>query len=324
MVNENNIINQIQKEAEVKKSVTDYVNELYNTYINTINNSDLKYYNVEDERVLDDVKILSTSEIGIDLSGEKLLHIGNCKRNLFFKLTGAIMLDKDVSEIEVLERNMLIKEQWVKKFAFAKVLVTPDDDVIEKELRGVKFKSSCDGHIKDYINEKVFTLMIKPVNDSAFAVKDRLWPNFGGKPEPLNEHLSEAATLMIYYKKPVKILYVGKNNASLTKEFNIGIQEGSLSIDGEKNEDFNMNLLLKEIDDVKKMLTEDMIPPRDYIAPRQLNIDEIHQLKRRNMIISREEQELRNGKEYENFHCKSCKYRELCQAIGEGWVKKNG
>ena len=52
--NENNIINQILNDEtiEEKKTWLEYVKEIYDTYINTLNNENVDYMNSENEKAI--------------------------------------------------------------------------------------------------------------------------------------------------------------------------------------------------------------------------------------------------------------------------------
>jgi hypothetical protein len=324
MLNENHVFNQMNKDekVETKRTFAESINELYKLRINTLNNEEKAYENVEDPRVLDEKKSIYASEIGYNLNSNPLLHIGHCKRALYLRLTGAIGKDREVGELESIARNMFVKTQWLEKIEFAQLNCESDseNDSFARDIRGLNIMTTNECFVKDYSNNRIFALLIKPVNDTAFSIRDRLWSD-KYKPQPLNEHLAEVATLLIYYKKPVKILYVGKNNPEMVREFNFGVSNGNLTVNGELVEGFRMADLFTQIDDIKLAFTSNMIPPRDYIRPRLLNITEIGELIKNGIINKREGEELANGKEYENFHCSSCKYREICNSIDDNWFK---
>ena len=79
--NENNIINQILNDEtiEEKKTWLEYVKEIYDTYINTLNNENIDYMNSENEKVIKE-KLFKTSDFSLKINNSDELEIGHCMR----------------------------------------------------------------------------------------------------------------------------------------------------------------------------------------------------------------------------------------------------
>ncbi|MGL5716532.1 MAG: hypothetical protein ACRCXX_14445 [Cetobacterium sp.] len=325
MDNSNHILNQILKDEkkEEKPTLIEFVNRTYEAYINTLNNEkENTYLNQEDPRSGGKIEYLHPNEIGLRFEN-KSIFFGNCKRNLFFKLTGAIKSDTQLSEVEAIERNNLVKEQWKRKFEFLGLLEQEEEKNIEvsfKKLGDIKIHTTSDGIIKDFVAGRESTLLIKPLNDSAFVIKDKV---FSEKGSPMWEHIAEAAILMFAHKRQVKLLYVGKNNSETYKEYQIGSEGGFITINGEIRTDIPARNMYKEFDAIVCMFNENLIPPRDYPRPRSLSPEEINEYVKYGTISGyRDENEYLNGKEYEAFRCTVCKYKTLCNSISDGWLNK--
>lgn len=327
MQESNHILNQMIKDEnnENKPKLFEFINTLYKTYLNTLNNEkEHKYLNVEDERVILDSenKYIYANELGMVING---MHFGNCKRSLYFKLTGAIKNDTEVCDIESIERNVLIKDQWIKKIKFADLYKEIEEkEFSHDELGPIKLHSSGDGIIMDYIQEKESVLLIKPVNDTAFSVKERVFHPKKGNPLPMVEHLPEVIALLLIHKKPVKLVYVGKNRADEYSEFQIGVKDGILVINGEKYDKVELRKIYVELKNIQIMFTENLIPPRDYMRTRPLTTEEILALTSNGIITNYyEENDLMGGKPYTPFRCSVCKYKTICDSLSDGWVNPN-
>lgn len=321
MERSNHILNQMMKDEkkEDKPGFIEFVNKTYEAYINTLNNETEKtYLNQEDPRAGKPVEILHANEIGVRFE-DKFIFFGNCKRNLFFKLTGAYKSDTPISEVETIERNELIKDQWKRKLKFLDLLVDEEPVNAEfKKLEDIKIEAKTDGKVLDFVEKRESTLIIKPVNDSAFVIKDKV---FSDKGMPMWEHIAEAIVVVFSLKRQVKLLYVGKNNSEMYKEFQIGSQDGFLTINGEIRTDIPIRHIYKEFEAITCMFKENLIPPRDYIRARNLSVEEVNTLVKYGAITGyRDENEYLNGKIYEPFRCQICKYKTLCDSIADGWV----
>ncbi|MGL4998319.1 MAG: hypothetical protein ACRC5T_05065 [Cetobacterium sp.] len=319
-MNATNIYKQAFEDGSSKfsKNIFEFSNQLYSKYLNTLNNEEFSYLNVEDERTVFDNKYIKSSEIGININGNTLLRVGSCNRNLFLKTHGALRSDRQVEELEIAERNQLIKEQWIKKLGFCELLFTPETIKYNYEIDGVVYKTTEDAFMMDTVTGKTFALLIKPVNDSAFSVKDKIWPNNTYvKPSPMSLHLPEALTLLYLHKMPVKLLYVGKNNASSFKEFNIGIKGGCITVNGDIIEGINLSEIMMEMGLLKKMNDNSIVPPRSYISPRVLEKEEATLLFDNGIINNQEKNKLYEGSVFEHFQCKGCAYRDVCNSLPE-------
>lgn len=324
MQNSNHILNQIMRDEkkEDKPKFIDFVNRTYEAYINTLNNEKEKtYLNQEDPRAGKEITYLYPNEIGLRFEN-KAIYFGNCKRNLFFKLTGAIKSDTTLGEVETIERNELVKEQWKRKFKFLDLLNEEKEEAVDfKKLQGIKIHTTSDGVIKDFVEGRESTLLIKPLNDSAFVIKDKV---FSDKGYPMWEHIAEAVILMFSHQRQVKLLYVGKNNSEMYKEYQIGSESGFITINGEVRTDIPARHMYKEFDAINCMFKEGLIPPRDYPRARSLSPDEVNEYIKYSVISGyRDEGEYLNGKEFEAFRCTVCKYKTLCNSISDGWVSKD-
>lgn len=310
----NHIISQMFNDESVteKKTLPEYINDIYKIYINTINNEE---YSDKQLQYLQE-KNISTSEVGIKINGNKLLHIGACKRHIYLKYTGAIGNEKEVDEVEGIERNKLTKDQWLRKFEFLKLIL--DDSVKEGKIQKQNMHSTNDCVFMDPIEMKEYVLIVKPVNDTAYANRDKIWPK-SGTPIPLSLHIPEALALVLLFRKPVLMLYVGKNDTKLSREFVFGLKESVLTINGEKDLKFEHPFLLNEINDLVYAFENNKIPPRDYEAPKVLSQEEIDIFVEHSMINKKDVYKYANGELYQNFMCKSCKYSNICEAIGPGW-----
>ncbi|MGL6099769.1 MAG: hypothetical protein ACRC0G_09100, partial [Fusobacteriaceae bacterium] len=226
MRNENNIINQItnDEKAESKKNFLEAINEVYDVYLGTLNNEENGYMNNEDERVGSKIEVVYPSEIGIKLNNNNLLYFGACKRQLFLKLKGAYRDEpKSFDEIASIERNELVKQQWVKKFKICGVYKEQENDYSTfKALGDIKLSNKSDGIVYDYQEDAEVVLLIKPIEYN-FITKVSVFSESG---KPMFDHIGEAVALGVSNKKKVKLLYVSKNNPKESKDFNIGANGG--------------------------------------------------------------------------------------------------
>lgn len=322
MISENSIIKQIFEDKNIidHKTVIEYVQDLMKTYYSTLNNEEGEkaYLNNEDFRILTGPTYLRPNEIGMILSNPKI-RVGGCKRELFLKINGAIKEDKELSEIETIERNNLVKQQWLDKFEFCKILGTYEDSE-EQIVSNTTFRSFENKYMIDYKKNRQYTLLIKPLNDTAFSVRDIVWPsNNLINPKMMYIHLPEVAVLMYYYKAPVKLIYVGKNNTELFQEFNIGAKQDKITVNGVPLEFTSLTALKTEIENTRDIIAGNRIPPRDFHIEQILDRETIDEMVDLNIINSRTASGLYQGKPYTDFKCQSCKYYNLCQTIGEGW-----
>lgn len=322
MIKENNIIQQIYKDENMvdTKTTIEYVQDLMKMYYSTLNNEEGEkaYLNNEDFRILTGPTYLRPNEVGMVLSNPNI-RVGGCRRELYLKINGAIKEDKDLSEIETIERNNLIKQQWLDKFNFCKVLGEYEDSE-EKMCFSTTFRSFEKNYIMDYKKNKKYTLLIKPVNDTAYSVRDTIWPsNPMMQPKMMYIHLPEAVALMYYYKAPVKLIYVGKNNTEMFQEFNIGAKSDKVTINGAPLEFTSLSTFITEIENTRDIIKGDKIPPRDFNIEQVLDAQTINEMLDLNIINNRTASGLLRGDRYTDFKCQSCKYFNLCKTIGEGW-----
>lgn len=321
---ENNILTQIYNDPknEEPKGLFEYVKILCDKYANTINNeiNENKYKNAEDGRMLDKDKVFKASEFGMCIDNKELLRVGPCIRKLYFQLTGTIGLPREIEEMETHERNKLVVKQWLNKFDYLQITREPEHKVIEQA--GIKIQSTEDAFIYDAVRRNTYVLMIKPVNDTAFSIRDRVFPSFANvKPQILNSHIAEVILNMIILKQPVKLLYVGKNNCGMVQEFNIGVSKQKLVVNGEVKELIDVTSVFRDIKETAHAFLNDMIPPRkfnEYIVNQQ-DAAELFDL---GFVNKKELQEILNGKPYVNFYCNSCRFREVCKSIPKDWCKK--
>ncbi|MGL5717862.1 hypothetical protein [Cetobacterium sp.] len=320
---EEHIINQMLKEEETPVNFFDRVNFLYDKYLNTLNNETKKYLNMEDERTGMDKKYLFTSELGLNIYDNPILRVGSCEREIYFKIFPFTGLSKTFKDVESIEKDELVKNQWLRKLKLAGVIVDIEQGSV-KDLHGIKLKSSIDTFIYNFNNNEVAGLLIKPVNDTAKSIRNQLWSDYDNvKPTPLRVHLPEVLSLLIFYKLPIKILYVGKNNSGLMREFTFGIKDKCLTIDGEKVEGITVDGIAKSLGILRKAIEEKVVPPRAYPRPRILTTTEIGSLVKEKLINKVESDRLVKGDEFKSFKCLSCKYREICDSLEDGFVSIN-
>ena len=323
-----NIVTQIENNDYTANDKTffDIVNDIYNTYLNTLNNETLQYLNIEDERIGSNNKYIRTDELGLNIDDNPLLRIGGCERYLYFRISDKenirnIKIERTFDEIETHEKIELIKEQWLRKFKLSKVLIDLEQ-CDTKDIGGLKIRTSSNICIYDSDRDNSSVVLIKPVNDSAKSIRNIIFPDFKNKKSnPMNIHLAEALALIIFYRKPVKLLYVGKNDSKLFKYFDIALKDKCITIDGKIIEGINVSGISTSLGILKKSLNEDIVPPRGFVKPRLLSKEEVSILKSKQMINVFEEEELLKGDLYESFRCKTCPYRSLCNSLPEGFVE---
>lgn len=319
---QNNILTQIYNDPKSEnKPLFDYVKFFCDKYVNTINNKvkEEKYKNAEDSRILDNEKIIKASEFGMCIDDKELYRTGSCIRKVFLQLIGAIGLPREVSEIEIHERNNLIIKQWMNKLDFLKIIKKPEHKVIDQ--MGLKIQSTEEAFIYDPRSNITYGLLIKPVNDTAFSIRDKLFPQFDNqKPQILNSHLAEIIMNMLILKKPIKIIYVGKNDPKLVREFDCGISNKRLTVNGEIKENINVLSVFKDVKELQHALDNNIIPPKKY-KKIQTNQEEAIGLFDLGFINKKEFNEILNGKEYLNFYCNSCRFRNVCNNISPEWSK---
>lgn len=324
-LNEEHIINQRLKDEkiETKKNYFEEVNRIYNEYLNTLNNETKKYLNMEDERVGEDNKFIKTNEVGFCIDGDPLLRIGACEREVFFRISGISAEGRVFKEIESIEKNELIKQQWLRKLKLANVLTDIEQGTI-KEMGGMSIKSTIDCFIHNFKRNSPVGLLIKPVNDTAQSIRVKLWnKNSDFKYEPLKEHIPEIMLLLVFYRIPIKVLYIGKNDSTLIRDFTLTIKEGCLAIDGEKRENLPIKKISESLGILRKAMTEKITPPRAFVKPRVLTALEIGRMVKERLISSFEAEKLGKSEIFEPYQCNFCRYKELCNSLGEGFVNHN-
>lgn len=316
MENNSNIIHQMHYDDKNlnKLGFIDYVQLINKIKYNTLNNEDGQFsFLNEDSRMIFDEKYITAREGGINIFDNPFLRIGACKRQVFFKIKGALGEDNDLNFIEYVERNQLIVNQWIRKFNTCNVLREIEPPV-EKNILKLNLKCFSKYYIYDQVKEKEYVLMIKPVNDMAFPIKDRIFHD--GK--PLINDLCEIALTLLYYNKPVKILYVGKNNSEAYKEINCGISNGFLTYDDFEDKTINLNLLIKDCVELQNLINDEVIPKRDYLINENISIQNLQEMVVNNIITSKDAN-LYMHQPFTSFQCKLCKYRKICEEIGKDY-----
>lgn len=320
---DDNIITQIYNDKNLykKEGLFDYIKQIYEQYINSINckTGRESYKNVEDSRILDEEKVIKANEVGLCLNKEKILRVGSCNREVFFKLTGAIGELKEISEIEAIERINLVKEQWIRKLKLIDIYKEPEYKISEDF--GIKVISSEDGFIYDADKKLSYTLIIKPVNDSAQIVNTRVFTGSKeNKRNIMNDHIGEIILNLLILKQPVKIIYVGKNNSEKISEFNCGIENQKLIVNGEPRNDIDLVSVFKELKELEYSFLNNMVPPRSY-EDYLCNQNDVANLLEAGLIGKWEVSKLLNGTEkYLNYRCKNCRYKNICNSSPKGWT----
>lgn len=324
MLLEENIVNQMLKEDKEKELEMNYferINFIYNKYLNTLNNETRQYLNMEDERVgMKNNIYIKTDEFGINIHDSDYLRIGGCERETYFKIYNFEKEAKTFKEVESIERDELIKEQWLRKLKLAGVVTEVEQGPL-KSINGIRIKSSIDTFILNFEKNNIVGLLIKPVNDTAKSIRNQLWSDYDNvKPMPLKVHLPEVLSLIIFYKMPIKLLYVGKNNSELIRSFTFGVKDKNLTVDGEIVEGITTDGISKSLGIFRKAFTEKKVPPRGYARPIILNPTEIGNLVKEKLINKIEADKLVKGQEFEPFRCASCKYRKICNSLKDDFV----
>lgn len=316
---ENNIISQMHNDeyCQIKfNSVIDYSQYINEIRMNTLNNEEEWYLNKEDLRNTTDEFFLTPSEIGMNIEGKKHLRIGACKRNVALNLLGSIAEDKKINVFETIERNNLIVEQWIKKFDYVGILKRlPEPEI--KTIFGVKIKSYEKYIIDDPIRNREYILMIKPLNDTSYIVKEQIFIN--GK--VMQIHIPEILINIFYHKKPVKLIYVGKNDTSIYKEYHFGIKDKNLIIDGVMTE-HQIDYLINDAFQLQNMIQEKLIPDKDYIAEQIMQMKEISEMVKFDIVNNKAGNNLLQGNPYTSFQCVDCKYKNICEQLGDGVHQK--
>ena len=214
--------------------------EVYNTYINTLNNESEVYKNTEDRKIYIE-KIFKASDFSFCVSELEELEIGHCCRETYFRFKNSYQDNVTSKVTEDIEKNMLSKEQFLRKLKLVDIYKESENTIVN--TFGLNIETTEDGFIYDYERDKEYILLIKPVNDSVGIIKNKVWNKFNAK--PLSYHIPEIMLNMFLIRKPLKLIYVGKNNSELYKEFNFGFQDSCLSIDNNKIDEYNLSYLLK-------------------------------------------------------------------------------
>lgn len=316
MKNENNIINQIiqdnikrkEKGEQVEeKTWLQLMQEIYNVYINTLNNESEDYKNIEDKKIYLG-HIFKASDFSFCISELEELEIGHCMRETYFRYKNSYqdMITSKVSED--IEKNLLSKEQFIRKLKLIDIIDDYKHEVYNVE--NLKIETTEDAFIYDYEKQKEYILLIKPVNDSVGIIRNKVWNKIN--PIPLTYHIPEIILNMYLIRKPLKVIYIGKNNSELYQEFNFGFQESCLSINGIKLEEYKLSYLLDKIILFNKHIEKDIVP-RKIFTDKFLTNDEINNMNSYGLIEGFEVNKLLNGQKYNNFQCNNCKYKSICE-----------
>ena len=318
---ENNILTQIYNDQKIteKKTLFEYVKILCDEEMNTINNKlkEEKYKNAEDDRYLDENKIFKANEFSYCFDGKDLLRVGNCIRKLFFQINNTIGLPREIEEKELYERNRLIINQWIDKLSFLKIYEEPKNEIIEQF--NIQIQSTENGFIYDPSKNIKYALMIKPVNDTSFSILNTIWPQ-SLEPTILPIHIPEVILNLLILKKPIKVLYVGKNNCGKIQEFNIGISKQKLTINRVVQDHININYIFEDLKETSFAFTNNVIPPQKY---KEVIIDpaDAYKLSELNIVNNKESALLANGKPYRYWQCNDCRYKNTCNSISKDWTK---
>lgn len=325
-MNEHNIIKQMIEydivNEQTPKHWLDYVNDVWNIHTNTLNNEQETYKNIEQERFDKENTIFSANDFGLNLFDNELLRIGHCLRELFFQAMNSHQDQRDYNMIFELERNILIKKQWKEKLSFCGLLSEPKNEVID--FMGLPIRTTEDGFLYDYERKKEYALLIKPVNESSQTIKKRLFSNYSA-PRPLLDHIPEIILNIILLKKPVKVLYVGKNKANAGVELNFGIVENKLQCNEETFMDLDVKLIFQDLKKIRLSLQLEKIPDQSYFKERSLNYEEVNDLLSNEIIQEFQTKNLLNGGTYTSYQCSNCRYRSVCDmnATNERTITNN-
>lgn len=312
--NENNIINQILNDEtiEEKKTWLEYVKDIYDTYINTLNNENVDYMNSENEKVIKE-KLFKTSDFSLKINNSDELEIGHCMRENYFRFKNSYSDIVSSKVYEEIEKNILYKEQFLRKLKLLNLIEEPKKEVFN--LYDIKVETTEDAIIIDYDKKKEYLLFIKPVNDSVGIIKNKVFSKYQ-KPIPLNYHLPEIILCMYLYRKPAKIIYIGKNNPDFISEFNFGFKNSFLSINNEASDGINIKDFLEQIEYFSKCISEDILP-NTIFTNETLNNSQVIDMKNYGIIEDFEVEKLLNGQKYKCFQCNNCKYKTTCENLQE-------
>lgn len=319
----NNIINQIHNDeySTIKyNSVIDYAQFINKIRYNTLNNEDGEnsFFNREDVRTITEEEYLTPNEMSMIIDNNKYLRVGACNRQTALKIFGAISEDKEINVFETIERNNLIKKQWEDKFSYCNLLEKlPEPEI--KNIFGVKIKSFEKYLIKDAVREKEYVLMIKPINDTSYIVKENIFTNR----EIMNIHIPEILINIFYFQKPVKLIYVGKNDTEIYIEHNIGIKDGYIVDNGIEYKDFNITSIIDNAIELQNLIKDKKIPEMSYFIDEPLNLQTVSLMLKNKIINNKFANSLLNGENYNSFQCGDCKYRNLCIEIGKDIMEFN-
>lgn len=151
--NENNIINQIlnDESIEEKKTWLEYVKDIYDTYINTLNNEDTDYMNSENEKIIKE-KLFKTSDFSLKINNSDELEIGHCMRENYFRFKNSYSDIVSSKVYEEIEKNILYKEQFLRKLRLLNLIEEPKKEIFS--LYDIKIETTEDGTIIDYDKKK--------------------------------------------------------------------------------------------------------------------------------------------------------------------------
>ena len=93
-----------------------------------------------------------------------------------------------------------------------------------------------------------------------------------------------------------------------------------LTVNGEVQEQINVMSIFNDLQETYHAFKENIIPPRKY-KKYKVNQEEATELFDLGFINKKELTEVLNGKEYLNFYCNSCRFRNICNSISEDWSK---
>ena len=311
--NEHILVQRKREDAENKRgTLMDQVVNIATIYYNNINNEDKHYLNAEDERSLLEKPFINGHELSFNIDNNPTLHVGSCLRQLYFKIKNyAKSTPKSPFEVFVLEKLNVTKKQIVHMFELAG-LVIEKDVTKEAELNEVTVKAYADAIIYNTEMEREELLLIKPVNGFAKTVTTRVFPT-DKIAEPMELHLGEVFGLLCTFKIPVNLLYVDKNDTGKTSMFNIGFLGGQMIINGAKYPYFDVNSLVNNVTKFKDVFEKNnYVPARSYMPYKAEDADMLLNAK---IINTYEVLCLKRGEAVENFRCKSCPYKEVCDSL---------
>ena len=121
---------------------------------------------------------------------------------------------------------------------------------------------------------------------------------------------------MYLYRKPAKIIYIGKNNPDFISEFNFGFKNSFLSINNEASDGINIKDFLEQKEYFSKCISEDILP-NTIFTNETLNNSQVIDMKNYGIIEDFEVEKLLNGQKYKCFQCNNCKYKTTCENLQE-------